>query len=106
MGQIMRLPADLDLDQMPLSPLARLVAKAAQTYGIVVVDTSGALSLYSQHEDSVPQAELYRTLMRGRSAHNEMAGDPARGEVAFPLGELEVLPVSYHAPSDATIGNR
>lgn len=106
MGQILRLPADLDLDQLSLSPLARLVAEAAQTYGIVVVDTSGALSIYSQHEDSVPQAELYRKLMRGRSAHNEMAGDPARGEVAFPLGELEALPVSYHAPGDTTIGNR
>lgn len=37
-GTRFRLPADLDIDALPLTPYAKMVAKAIQTHGLVVVD--------------------------------------------------------------------
>lgn len=94
MGQMMRLPADLDLDSLNLSPTARTVAQAAQDYGIIVTDTSGAVAFYGEHVFGVAD-DRYDEIFRGRSSFEEMAGDPARGEDPFPLQELVALPVDY-----------
>ena len=37
-GTLFRLPADLDIDSLPLTPYAKIVAHAIQTHGLVVVD--------------------------------------------------------------------
>jgi len=37
-GTRFRLPASLDVDALPLSPYAKTLAKAIQTYGMVVID--------------------------------------------------------------------
>lgn len=94
MGQMMRLPADFDLDSLNLSPAARTVAQAAQDYGIIVTDTSGAVAFYGEHVFGVPD-DRYDEIFRGRSSFQEMAGDPGRGEDPFPLQELVALPVDY-----------
>ncbi|WP_232547773.1 hypothetical protein [Propioniciclava soli] len=94
-GQLLRLPADLDLDSYNLSPTARTIARAAQEYGIMVVDVAGSVTFMAQHEIStVPGA--YDDLFRGSSPRSELAGQ--EGEDAFPIDKLEVLPRDYRAP--------
>ena len=38
---IFRLPASLNIDALPLTPYAKMIAKAIQNYGMVLVDTTG-----------------------------------------------------------------
>lgn len=97
MGQMLRLPADLDLDALQLAPSARAVAEAAQRYGLIITDTSGALSLAGEHVHSV-EDDQYDQIFRGRYSSEEMAGDPARGEDPFPLDQLVALPLDYLPP--------
>ncbi|MFK5690592.1 hypothetical protein ACI3EY_13090 [Ornithinimicrobium sp. LYQ92] len=94
MGQRLRLPADLDLDEFNLSPTARTVAQAAQEYGFIVTDTSGAIALAGEHVLGLEE-DRYEEIFRGRYSSQEMAGDPARGEDPFPLELLVALPVDY-----------
>jgi hypothetical protein len=51
-GTRFRLDAKLDVDAMNLPPLVRMIAKAAQRYGMVVRDQSGVVVLYG--EDPTP----------------------------------------------------
>ncbi|QFG69771.1 hypothetical protein [Ornithinimicrobium pratense] len=94
MGQMLRLPADFDLDSLNLSPSARTVAQAAQDYGIIITDTSGALAFAGEHASGLLDVR-YEEIFRGRYSVEEMAGDPARGEDPFPLDQLVALPVDY-----------
>lgn len=94
MGQMLRLPARFDLDSLNLSPSARAVAQAAQDYGIIVTDTSGALAFAGEHVSGLDDVR-YAEIFRGRYSVEEMAGDPARGEDPFPLDQLVALPVDF-----------
>lgn len=96
-GQMLRLPADLDLDSLILAPAARALAEAAQNHGLIVWDTAGAVSFRAENPRGM-DADPYREIFRGRRADQELAGDPARGEDPFPLDRLEVLPTDYEAP--------
>jgi hypothetical protein len=60
-GTIFRLPANLDLDAMDMDPYARMIAKAAQKYGMVIADTSGS------------------TVFRAENPGNRYAVDPYYG---------------------------
>lgn len=95
MGQMLRLPASLDLKKLHLSPAAYTIAKAAQDYGIVVIDSSGAVTFYGQNVVSLGGQDPYRAVFRGRDPVDEFNGDRNRGEGAFPLDQLQVLPMNY-----------
>ena len=101
-GQIFRLPASLDIDAMNLSPLAKAVAKAAQKYGMVVWDTAAAISFRAENVSALT-SDPYPALFRYRSSAQEFQGDPARGEQAFPLDKLELLPMNYQAPQPTPV---
>lgn len=94
MGQLLRLPADFDLGELNLSPAARTIAQAAQDYGIIITDTSGAVALAGEHKLGLAD-NRYEEIFRGRWSVQEMAGNPALGEDPFPLQELVALPVDY-----------
>ncbi|MFT3886591.1 MAG: LamG domain-containing protein [Arachnia sp.] len=96
-GQMLRLPANLDIDAMKLSPAAKTIAKAAQEYGIIITDTSGAVSFAAENPIAL-SVDKYPTIFRGRAGWAEMAGDKSKGEVAFPLEKLVALPMNYRAP--------
>ena len=96
-GQMMRLPASLDLDSLNLSPAARAIAEAAQRYGVVLWDTSGAVGFRLEASQGFA-SDPYPEIFRGRYGSQEMAGDPARGEDPFPLDQLEVLPMNWETP--------
>lgn len=98
MGQMLRLPADLNIDALNLSPSARTIAKAAQEYGIMITESSGSVTFGAQNPASL-QSDPYPEIFRGRWAIQEMLGDPARGEGRFPLDKLQVLPLGYRVPA-------
>ncbi|MFT4294063.1 MAG: LamG domain-containing protein [Micropruina sp.] len=99
-GQMLRLPASLNIDAMKLSPAAKTIAKAAQEYGIIITDTSGSVSFAAENPIAL-STDRYSSIFRGRAAWAEMAGDKSKGEVAFPLDKLVALPLNYRAPVNA-----
>lgn len=100
MGQMLRLPASLNIDAMKLSPAAKTIAKAAQQYGIIVTETSGAVGFNAENPIALA-SNKYPSIFRGRWSTQEMAGDKTKGEVSFPLDKLVALPVNYRAPVGA-----
>lgn len=98
-GQMLRLPAGLDIDAMKLSPVAKTIAKAAQEYGVIITDTSGAVSFAAENPIAMA-ADNYSSIFRARGSWSEMAGDKSKGEVAFPIDKLVVLPLNYRAPTN------
>lgn len=97
MGQIMRLPANLDLAALKLSPSAYTIAKAAQDYGIMVTESAGSVTFGAQNVSGLT-SDPYAQIFRGRWATQEMLGNPTLGEGQFPLDKLQALPVGYRAP--------
>lgn len=96
-GQLLRLPASLDLSAMKLSPLARTIAKAAQEYGIMITDTSGSVAFAAENAVGLA-ANPYPELFRNRYAFQELQASAALGEEAFPLDRLVALPIDYRVP--------
>lgn len=96
-GQMLRLPASLNIDAMKLSPAAKTIAKAAQEYGIIITDSSGAVSFAGENAIALAN-DQYSTIFRGRWTSQEMAGNKKNGEVAFPLDKLVALPMNYQTP--------
>lgn len=43
------LPESVNLDEIDIHPYGRMVARAVQTYGMVVRDTAGAVTLYAEN---------------------------------------------------------
>ena len=96
-GQMLRLPANLDLGAMKLSPAAMTIARAAQKYGIIIAETSGSVAFSAENPIALA-SNSYGTIFRGRWPYLEMAGNKGLGEMAFPLNKLVALPLNYHAP--------
>jgi hypothetical protein len=83
-GARLMLDPDLDLESLELSPLARLLAEAAQRYGLIVEDGSPSTLIYA--EDPAPDMRaglpnFYRPLVGSSSS---------RALLSFPWQDLEV----------------
>jgi len=103
-GQMLRLPASLDLSRLKLSPAALTVAKAAQEYGVVISDTSGSVAFAAENPIALADNK-YSTIFRDRWPFLEMTGIKGRGEVPFPLDKLVALPLDYQVPP-ASVGGK
>jgi hypothetical protein len=103
-GQMLRLPASLDLSRLRLSPAALTVAKAAQEYGVVISDTSGSVAFAAENPIALADNK-YSTIFRDRWPFLEMTGIKGRGEVPFPLDKLVALPLDYQVPP-ASVGGK
>lgn len=84
-GARLRLDPSLDLGALPLSPFARMLAEAAQRYGMIVQDGSRSTVVYA--EDPMPairdgQPNFYEARF-GKKAY--------RAVREFPWGHLEVV---------------
>lgn len=84
-GARLRLDPRLDLDSLPLSPFARMLAEAAQRYGMIVQDGSQSTVIYA--EDPSPgmregQPDFYR------ASFGQNLSRPVR---ELPWQDLEVL---------------
>jgi hypothetical protein len=81
-GTRFRVSPRLDLSKLSLPPLARMLAEAAQRYGMVVRDTSGIVDFYG--EDPAPTASHpYRSLLGGQFPWQVIA--------RFPWNALQML---------------
>ncbi|MFT4215788.1 MAG: hypothetical protein QM619_01175 [Micropruina sp.] len=93
-GQILRLPADLDIDALNLHPVAKTIAKAAQEHGFMVMDGSGGISI-SLESSSTFAVDPYLELFGNAQAYNVMWGGAAKQYAAFPFDELQALERDY-----------
>jgi hypothetical protein len=80
-GAHFRLDPSLNLDQLNLPPVTRVLAEAAQRYGIVVRDRAGDVALYA--EDPAPLgSDPYPALF---------GGGPPNVLRTFPWAKLQLL---------------
>jgi hypothetical protein len=83
-GAHLRLNPAIDLAKIPMTPLVRMIAEAAQNYGIVLRDQTGSstTTFYTQQLSNTDQ-ELFSQGLDGESAGQALQ--------AFPWQDLEVL---------------
>ncbi|MES2742452.1 MAG: discoidin domain-containing protein [Pseudomonadota bacterium] len=92
-GLRLRLDPAVDVDALNLHPVARTIAKAAQKYGFVVWDKSGAIALRAQNPKSytaLGQADPYVALFGGTQTYALLNG--------FPWDRLQFMPKDYGRP--------
>jgi hypothetical protein len=86
-GARLRLDPQLDLDRLTMPPLTRMIAEAAQRYGIVIRDRSGVVAFYAQ--DPKPWGrDPYPKIYGGRYPDELLA--------QFPWDRLQVLKLHLH----------
>ena len=86
-GARLRLDPHLNLAALQLPPLVRLMAQAAQRYGIIVRDTAGVVS-FSAEDPVDGNFTVYRRLSQGLYPNKLLA--------SFPWSHLEVVRMNLH----------
>lgn len=92
-GLRLRLDPTVDVDALRLNPVAKIIAKAAQTYGFVVWDKGGAIVLRAEDPKrftTVDQPDPYPALWKGMPSYKILAG--------FPWDRVQFLPMNYGRP--------
>lgn len=74
-GARFRLDPTINVDALPIHPIAKIIAKAAQKYGFVVWDKAGAVSVRFQNPKSYA-ADPYPALFNGTPSYNILNGIP------------------------------
>jgi cytoskeletal protein RodZ len=85
-GQRFRLNPNLNLSTIPMSPMVRMIAVAAQKYGMIVRDKSGSVTVYGEDTtaEGLPNPYYGSTgWFRGQSVNNLLA--------AFPWADLQAV---------------
>ncbi|MHB1677807.1 MAG: DUF4124 domain-containing protein [Sulfuriferula sp.] len=89
-GTRFRLDPSINVDTLNMTPVGKIVAKAAQKYGFVVWDKAGAISLRFENSLSytqIGQPNPYIALFNGVPNYFIMNG--------FPWNKLQFLPMNY-----------
>lgn len=95
-GQRLRLDPTLNLDDYRMTPIGRMVAKAAQRYGFVVQDRSGVVGVGTESGRAIEArtgVNPWRTLLAGPS-WTAMRN--------FPWHRLQALPKDYGRPGSVS----
>lgn len=88
-GQRIRLDPTINLNDYNLTPFGRMVAEAAQKYGFIISDRSGAVAVATQDG----RAEQART---GINPWGTLLGGPAYSALKnFPWDKMQALPKDY-----------
>jgi hypothetical protein len=82
-GQRFRLDPTLDVDALLITRTAKIVAKALQTYGMVVRDHSGSVTFYAENTLAEGRTDLYPALF-GTPGYKVLAGIPWTRLLALP----------------------
>ncbi len=92
-GTRLRLDPTVDVASLTIHPIAKMIAKAAQTYGFIVTDRAGTVGVAAEGGSAVQ-------LMTGVNPWSGfMAGTPSYGIMAgFPWNRLQALPKDYGKP--------
>lgn len=92
-GQRLRLDPSLDLSQYPMTPVARMIATAAQKYGLIITDHSGVVAVGTE-------AGLLQASRTGKNPWDDLlAGAPHEAMKGFPWHKLQALPKDWGKPS-------
>jgi hypothetical protein len=92
-GTRFRLDPKLDLSKLSLPPLTRMIAEAAQRYGLFVRDQSGAVAFYAEQPTGTgPDPYSGPTSVFGTLSPKQLTA-------AFPWSHLEVVSAPVHAYS-------
>ena len=93
-GQRLRLDPTLDLTPYDLTPVGRMVAQAAQRYGFIVSDMSGAVAVVTEagkRERSLTGTDPWRALLGGYEPHDVMRN--------FPWEAIQVVEADWGKPA-------
>lgn len=89
-----RLDPSVDVDALPMSKAGKIIAKAAQKYGFIVWDKSGAIAIRAQNTVSYTatgQRNPYPELFENKPNYAVLNG--------FPWDRLQFLPMDYGKPA-------
>ena len=92
-GTRLRLDPSVDIDALGLTPVAAMIARAAQTYGFIVADKGGAVAVVAEHgadERALTGHDPWDDLLGGAPSYLVMKG--------FPWERLQALPQDYGKP--------
>lgn len=98
-GMRFRLDPSVNVDKLPMTRAGKIIAKAAQKYGFVVWDKSGALAIRAQNPvtyTAVGQADPYPSLFEGKPNYAVLNG--------FPWDKLQFMPMNYGKTAISTAG--
>ncbi|WP_147455933.1 DUF4124 domain-containing protein [Nocardioides mangrovicus] len=88
-----RLDPRVNISQLHLTRIGRIVARAAKTYGFIVTDKGGAVAVQAESGTSLAHA-------RGRNPWGRLLGGTPGYDVLrnFPWKRLQALPMDYGKP--------
>ena len=93
-GSRLRLDADVDVEALPLTPLAKAIARAAQKYGFLVVDRAGAVSVVAEgvgRARTSGDADPWAAVLGATPAYRQLKG--------FPWDRLQVVAKDWGKPN-------
>jgi hypothetical protein len=92
-GTRFRLDPTVDVEALALTPVAKMVAKAAQKYGFIVTDKAGAVSVVAESGAGVKATT-------GTDPWNAIMGSTPSYQIMrnFPWDKLQALPRNYGKP--------
>jgi hypothetical protein len=97
LGAHFRLDPTLDIDSLPLSRTMKIIARAAQRYGMIVVNTSGGVGLRA--EDPMQYGvNPYDDLFGGQPSWALMQ--------TFPWNRLQLLPLTLRSATGLVAGSK
>jgi hypothetical protein len=82
-GSHLRLDPTLDLSTIAMTPLVRMIAEAAQKYGIVVRDRTWSANVFMTEEPQPGETNPFTPLLGGKYANEALK--------AFPWAKLQLL---------------
>lgn len=89
-GLRLRLDPTIDVDALPITRTAKIVAKALQTYGMVIRDKSGSVTFYAENVAAEGRPDPYAFLFEGKAGYQVLGG--------IPWQRLQAMPLDYGKP--------
>lgn len=93
-GARFRLDPSIDVGTLGLTPIAAMMARAAQKYGFIITDMAGAVSVSAESSNALVAqqggADPWTALMAGTPSYYIMKN--------FPWDKLQALPTDYGKP--------
>lgn len=93
-GTRFRLDPSVNVDALPLSPLGKAVARAAQRYGFIVTDTAGTVAMLAQSGAVAAGAtgtDPWGAILGATKSYQVLRG--------FPWSQVQALPAGWGRPA-------
>jgi len=93
MGSRFRLPKSVDVSKLGLTPLGRMIAVAAQDYGLIVTEKSAAVAIGTESGSLIKAktgTDPWTAILNGTPSYEVLAN--------FPWSKLQALPKDYGKP--------